>query len=75
MEIFSSLVTPESHIVVFDPIIEDMPQNFLADRPWGEGNNPKIAVWEFVDTDDRFVIDKGMENKVLITVSPDSWPK
>ncbi len=41
LEAYASLVTPGSYCVVFDTIIEDMPENTFPDRPWGVGNNPK----------------------------------
>ena len=75
LELYSPLVTKGSYLVVFDTIIEDMPDDFFPDRPWGKGNNPKTAVWEFLKTNDRFEIDKGMENKLLITVAPDGYLK
>jgi len=75
MELYSPLVTKESYLVVFDTIIEDMPEDFFPDRPWGKGNNPKTAVWEFLKTNDRFEIDKEMEDKLLITVAPDGYLK
>ena len=73
LELYSPLVTKGSYIVVFDTIIEDMPNNFFPDRPWGKGNNPKTAVWEFMKSNDRFEIDKKIENKLLITVAPDGY--
>ncbi len=73
--IYSPLVTKGSYLVVFDTIIEDMPKGFYSDRPWDKGNNPKTAVWEFLKTSDRFEIDKGIENKLLITVAPDGYLK
>ena len=75
MNLYSSLVTKGSYLVVFDTIIEDMPENFFVDRPWGKGNNPKTAVKEFLKTNDRFEIDKEIENKLLITVAPDGYLK
>jgi len=75
LELYSPLVTKGSYIVVFDTIIEDMPNNFFPDRPWGKGNNPKTAVWEFMKNNDRFEIDKDIENKLLITVAPDGYLK
>ena len=75
LKLYSPLVTKGSYLVVFDTIIEDMPKGFFSDRPWGKGNNPKTAVWEFLKTTDRFVIDKEIENKLLITVSPDGYLK
>ncbi len=52
-----------------------MPYHFFANLPWGKGNNPKTAVWEFMKTNDRFEIDKEIENKLLITVAPDGYLK
>jgi len=67
LELYSPLVTKGSYLIVFDTVIEDMPDDSFPDRPWGKGNNPKTAVWEFLKTNDRFVIDKNIENKLLIT--------
>jgi len=73
LELYSPLVTKGSYLAVFDTVIEDMPDNFFPDRPWGKGNNPKTAVREFLKSSDRFVIDKDIENKLLITVAPEGY--
>jgi len=73
LQLYSPLVTKGSYLVVFDTIIEDMPDDFFPNRPWRKGNNPKTAVWEFLKTNDRFEIDKDIENKLLITVAPDGY--
>ena len=75
MELYSPLVTKGSYLVVFDTVVEDMPDGSFADRPWGKGNNPKTAVWEFMKTNDRFEIDKKIDIKLLITVAPDGYLK
>jgi cephalosporin hydroxylase len=75
LELYSPLVTKGNYLVVFDTVIEDMPEDFSADRPWGKGNNPKTAVWEFLKHNYRFEIDKDIENKLLITVAPDGYLK
>jgi len=75
LQLYSPLVTKGSYLVVFDTIIEDMPEDFFLDRPWGKGNNPKTAVWDFLKSNDRFEIDKEIENKLLITVAPDGYLK
>lgn len=75
LKAYSPLVTKDSYLVVFDTVIEDTPETFTANRPWGKGNNPKTAVWEFLKTNDRFEIDKEIENKILITVAPDGYLK
>jgi len=73
LEMYSSLVSKNCYLVVFDSIIEDMPEKFSADRPWGKGNNPKTAVWKFLRKNDHFKIDKEIEKKLLITVAPDGY--
>jgi cephalosporin hydroxylase len=75
LELYSPLIKKGSYLVVFDTVIEDMPEDFFPDRPWGKGNNPKTAVWKFLKTNDRFVIDREIENKLLITVAPDGYLK
>jgi len=75
LEAYSPLVSPGSYCVVFDTIVEDLPDEYSADRPWGKGNNPKTAVWKFLGSNDRFVVDRGIENKLLITVCPDGYLK
>ena len=75
LEAYSPLVTKDSYLVVFDTVVEDMPDNFFQGRPWGKGNNPKTAVWEFLKSNDRFEVDKEIENKLLITVAPDGYLK
>ena len=75
LELYSPIVKKESYIVVFDTVIEDVLDELFQDRPWGKGNNPKTAVFDFLKTTDRFEIDKDIQNKLLITVSPDGYLK
>jgi cephalosporin hydroxylase len=75
IELYSPLVKRDSYLVVFDTIIEDMPEDFFPDRPWGKGNNPMTAVREFLKRTDRFVPDKEIEQKLLITVAPSGYLK
>ncbi len=73
MQLYSPFVNKGGYLIVLDTIIEDMPKEFSANRPWSKGNNPKTAVWEFLKSNDRFEIDKMLENKLLITVAPDGY--
>lgn len=75
LELYSPLVSKDSYLVVFDTIVEDFPSDLIRDRPWGKGNNPKSAVWEFLKTHQEFEIDKEIENKLLITAAPDGYLK
>ncbi len=72
---YASLTSLGSYCVVFDTIIEDLPAEMFPDRPWGIGNNPKTAVWEFLKTHPEFEIDKSIPNKLQVTVAPDGFLK
>lgn len=72
---YASLTSKGSYCVVFDTLIEDMPKEVYPDRPWGPGNNPKTAVWEFLKTNAEFEIDKSIPDKLQITVAPDGYLK
>ncbi|NOR72206.1 MAG: cephalosporin hydroxylase [Methylomarinum sp.] len=87
LEAYAPLTSVDSYCVVFDTLIEDMPEDMFPDRPWGKSDNPKTAVWEYLrilKEDGReavdgkaldFEIDKRIENKLLITVAPDGFLK
>jgi cephalosporin hydroxylase len=73
LEAYAQLVSVGSYCVVFDTIIEDLPADSFPDRPWSRGDNPKTAVWAYVNTHPEFVIDKSIDSKLLITVAPDGF--
>lgn len=75
LKLYSPMVTKGSYCIVFDTVIEDLPENTYSDRPWGIGNNPKTAVHQFLNENDSFEIDKSIENKLLVTVAPDGYLK
>lgn len=75
LEAYAPLTSANSYCVVFDTVVEDMPAELAGNRPWGPGNNPKTAVWEYLKTHPEFEIDKSIQNKLLITVAPDGYLK
>ena len=75
LEAYAPLTSVNSYCVVFDGVVEDMPKELSGDRPWGPGNNPKTAVWEYLKSHSEFEIDKSVQNKLLITVAPDGYLK
>lgn len=75
LEAYAPLTSAGSYCVVFDTIVEDLPAEMFPDRPWGPGNNPKTAVWEYLKTHPEFEIDKSIQHKLLITVAPDGYLK
>lgn len=72
---YAPITSLDSYCVVFDTVVEDMPKDMFADRPWGPGDNPKTAVWEYLRTHTELEIDKDVQNKLLITVAPDGYLK
>jgi len=75
LNLYSSLVSKDSYLVVFDTIVEYMPRGFFSDRPWDKGNNPATAVKEFLKNNSEFVVDEEMHNKLLITAAPGGYLK
>jgi cephalosporin hydroxylase len=85
LEAYAPLVTAGSYCVVWDTGVEDLPDGFVTDRPWGKGNNPKTAVFEFLKNLEnegrsgidgralRFHVDKTIEHKIAITAAPDGF--
>lgn len=87
LELYAPYVSKGSYCVVWDTGVEDLPNEMCADRPWGKGNNPKTAVWEYMrHLEDgsrkardgatlRFEYDHTIEHKLMITASPDGFLK
>jgi cephalosporin hydroxylase len=76
LELYSNFVSKGSYMVVFDTIVEDLPENYFKEkRPWGVGDNPKTAVHEFLKKTDDFIIDYDIDNKLLISVAPEGYLK
>ncbi len=75
LEAYAPLTTVGSYCVVFDTVVEDMPKELSGDRPWGPGNNPKTAVFEYLKTHVEFEINKNIDHKLLISVAPDGYLK
>jgi len=73
LEAYASLTSVGSYCVVFDTIIEDLPEDMYPDRPWGPGDNPKTAVHEYLSNHPEFIIRKDIDNKLLISVAPDGY--
>jgi cephalosporin hydroxylase len=87
LEAYAPMVTPGSYCMVGDTVIEDAPTYMVSERPWGKGNSPKSAVWEYLrrvsDEGRRSVhgdpmkweIDRFIEAKIVLTGSPDGYLK
>jgi len=77
LKMYSPFVSLNSYIVVYDTIVEKLPENYLPGlvRPWGIGDNPMTALQEFLKTNTQFQIDASINNKLLVSVAPDGYLK
>jgi cephalosporin hydroxylase len=87
LEAYAPLASAGSYCVVFDTIVEDLPENAFPDRPWGRGNSPKTAVREYLRrlaAEGRTAadgeplgleVDADIERRLLITVAPEGYLK
>jgi cephalosporin hydroxylase len=85
LEAYAPLVSIGSYCVVFDTIIEYMPDDTYQDRPWDKGNNPMTAIRQYLKTllkEGRkardggrltFEVDTTVEDKLLITAAPGGY--
>jgi cephalosporin hydroxylase len=75
LDAYASLTSVGSYCVAFDSVVEDLPAEIFPDRPWGPGDNPKTAVWKYLESHPEFEIDRSVQNKLLVTVAPDGYLK
>ena len=75
LEAYAPLTSKGSYCIVFDTIIEDLPEEAYPDRPWGPGNNPKTALYSYLKNHSEFEIDQDIFEKLLISVCPDGFLK
>ena len=77
LQMYSPFVTLNSYLVVYDTVVEFLPEDHLPGhvRPWGIGDNPWTAMKTFIADNPQFVIDESINNKLLISVAPDGYLK
>ena len=73
--LYAPLVSKGFYLVVMDTVVDDMPDDFFPDRPWGKRNNPKTAIDEFLTSSSRFQIDESVHEKLLITGAKNGFLK
>jgi cephalosporin hydroxylase len=73
LQAYAPLVTPGSYCIVFDTVIEELPDDAYPDRPWGRGDNPKTAVARYLADHPEFEVDASLETKLLLTVAPGGY--
>lgn len=75
INIYKDLVTKNSYLVVEDTFSEYFPKGYYSNRPWDVGNNPMIALKEFLQQNKNFVVDREICSKLQITETFDGYLK
>jgi len=73
LKAYGPLVSKGSYCVVFDSVIEDLPDELCSEKAWGVGDNPKTALREYLKLNADFSIDETIQDKLLITVAPEGY--
>ena len=73
LKIFSEFIGKGHYLVCGDTVLEYQPASDARPRPWGKGNNPQTALNQFMDENDRFVIDNEISDKLLFTCNPGGY--
>jgi cephalosporin hydroxylase len=72
---YGPLVTRDSYLMVFDTVIEQLPEDAFPDKPWSRGNNPATAVEDYLSEDDRFEVDASVDARLLLSYAPGGYLK
>ncbi len=78
LKLYSQLCQNGDYLLVFDTIVEILDERFpggYKDRPWGQGNNPLIAVNDFLKTRKDFVRQDEIDNKLITGGAIGGWLK
>lgn len=75
LNIYAPMTSVGSYCVVFDTLIEQMPDDTYLDRPWGRGDNPLSAIAEFQRENSNFEVDFGIDGRLMISVAPGGFLK
>lgn len=85
LEAYAPLVSSGSYCVVFDTIVEQLPDEMHADRPWSRDDNPATAIRRYLDILDskgrmaldgnqlKLKPDQDIDNQLLISVAPGGY--
>ena len=72
---YGGLVSINSYIIVYDTVIDSLPNESWPDRSWHCGNSPNSALQLWLKTNPGFQIDNSIDNKLLLSVAPAGFVK
>lgn len=73
LQLYGPMVSVGSYMVVFDTVVEVLPEPKEKTRPWGKGDNPWTAVQEFLRIDDRFKILDDYDSKLAVSYAQNGY--
>ena len=73
LAVYAPLVTDGLYCIVFDTVIENLPDDLYQDRPWAVGNSPMTAVQKFIRQSSDFRIDTSIDDRIQLTVAPSGY--
>ena len=66
LQTLAPLLPVGSTVIVADTIVEEMPEDYYPNRPWGRGNNPLTAVKKFLNLNSDFQLDLRWSRRSLM---------
>jgi len=75
LNLYSSLISKNSYCIVFDTIVEKMDSEFSENRPWNKKNSPQSAIKKFLKSNDKFIVDKTIDKKIILSMAPGGFLK
>jgi len=66
LQTLAPLLPVGSIVIVADTIVEEMPEDYYPNRPWGRGNNPLTAVKGFLKLNSDFQMDLRWSRRSLM---------
>ena len=73
LSLYGDFVSVGSYLIVMDTFIKDLPPEEFDDRPWDAENSPWTAVQGFLQGNDRFVLAKDVDDRLLATTAPGGY--
>jgi len=66
LNFLAPLLPMKSIVIVADTIVEEMPENYYPNRPWGKGSNPFTATQQFLKLNRNFEMDLRWSRRSLL---------
>lgn len=70
---YAPFIGKGQYLICGDTVVERIPPQLHRARPWGPGNNPATAVKEFLAENKRFVVDHGIDERLLLSCHPGGY--